>query len=228
LGYSPTVGICSSHFGEGYSGFWPQWWQGVKSLNKQPAQIAISHDLQNKAEVESAILPEYKEITKTIEMTGTFAQFKLAMQRALTTDWLSVGDVDDQYLPEAFDELDQAHAEGCDLYIDKIRLKHDGSIMQGTWQPDQIPDRMTCPGNAPIKRELYERTGGHSRDAIFDDWELYIRCVAAGAKPFHASTVRTIYDMGYGRTTMSGVARPASNDIIGKQQIARVRQKLGL
>jgi hypothetical protein len=228
LEYSPTIGICSSHFGTGYSGFWPQWWQGVKSLNKQPAEIVIVHDPANKDEVLDNIPQDYKSITKTIEMNGTYSDFRLAMRRALRTHWISVGDVDDQYLPSAFDELDQAHAEGCDLYIDKIRLKHDGSIMQGTWQPDQIPNRMTCPGNAPIKRELYERTGGHSRDAIFDDWDLYIRCVAAGAKPFHASTVRIIYDMGYGRTTMSGVGRPASNDIIGREQIARVRQELGL
>ena len=224
---SPTVGICSSLFGTGYSGFYPRWWAGIKSLNKQPAEIVIVHDPDNTAEVLDSIPQDYKEITKTIEMTGTYSEFRLAMQRGLTTDWLSVGDVDDQYLPGAFDELDQADAEGCDIYIDKVQFKHDGSIFEGTWQPDQIPYRMTCPGNAPIKRELYEKTGGSTSGSFYDDWELYIRCVAAGAKPFHASTVRLIHDLGHDRVTLSGVNRPSINDSIGQDAIARVRQELG-
>ena len=224
---SPTVGICSSLFGTGYSGFYSRWWAGVKSLNKQPAEIVIVHDPDNRAEVLDSIPQDYKSITKTIEMTGTYSEFRLAMQRGLKTDWLSVGDVDDQYLPGAFDELDQADAEGCDIYIDKVQFKHDGSIFEGTWQPDQIPYRMTCPGNAPIKRELYERTGGSTAGSYYDDWELYIRCVAAGAKPFHASTVRLIHDLGHDRVTLSGVNRPSINDSIGQDAIAKVRLELG-
>lgn len=224
---SPTVGICSSLFGTGYSGFYPRWWAGVKSLNKQPAEIVIVHDPDNKAEVLDSIPQEHKSITKTIEMTGTYSDFRLAMQRGLKTDWLSVGDVDDQYLSGAFDELDQADAEGCDIYIDKVQFKHNGSIFEGTWEPDQIPYRMTCPGNAPIKRELYEKTGGATGGSFYDDWELYIRCVAAGAKPFHASTVRLIHDLGHDRVTLSGVNRPSINDSIGHDAIARVRQELG-
>ena len=224
---SPTVGICSSLFGTGYSGFYPRWWAGVKSLNKQPAEIVIVHDPDNRAEVLDSIPQDYKSITKTIEMTGTYSDFRLAMQRGLKTDWLSVGDVDDQYLSGAFDELDQADAEGCDIYIDKVQFKHDGSIFEGTWQPDQIPHRMTCPGNAPIKRELYERTGGSTSGSFYDDWELYIRCVAAGAKPFHASTVRLIHDLGHDRVTLSGVNRRRINDSIGQDAIAKVRQELG-
>jgi hypothetical protein len=227
LEYSPSIGICSSLFGTGYSGFYPRWWGGIKSLKKQPAEIVIAHDPQNKAEVLDSIPQEYKSITKTIEMTGNYSDFRLAMYRGLKTDWLSVGDVDDCYLPEAFDELDQAHNEGCDIYIDKVQFKHNGSIFEGTWQPDQIPYRMTCPGNAPIKRELYEKTGGSTSGSFYDDWELYIRCVAAGAKPFHASTVRLIHDLGHDRVTLSGVNRPAVNDTIGQDAIARVRQELG-
>jgi hypothetical protein len=227
LANSPTVGICSSLFGTGYSGFYPRWWAGVKSLNKQPAEIVIVHDPDNRAEVLDSIPQDYKSITKTIEMTGTYSDFRLAMQRGLKTDWLSVGDVDDQYLSGAFDELDQADAEGCDIYIDKVQFKHNGSIFEGTWEPDQIPYRMTCPGNAPIKRELYEKTGGSTSGSFYDDWELYIRCVAAGAKPFHASTVRLIHDLGHDRVTLSGVNRPSINDSIGHDAIARVRQELG-
>jgi hypothetical protein len=214
-------------FGTGYSGFYPRWWAGVKSLNKQPAEIVIVHDPDNRAEVLDSIPQDYKSITNTIEMTGTYSDFRLAMQRALKTDWLSVGDVDDQYLPGAFDELDQAHAEGCDIYIDKVQFKHDGSIFEGTWEPEHIPYRMTCPGNAPIKRELYEKTGGATGGSFYDDWELYIRCVAAGAKPFHASTVRLIHDLGHDRVTLSGVNRPSINDSIGQDAIAKVRQELG-
>ena len=223
-----TLGLGVSLFGTTYSEFFPNYWEGVKSLHRQPDAIVIAHDAQNKDWVESLIPQKYKEITKTIEMEGEFAEFMLAIQTAQTTDWISICGADDRYLPGAFDELDQADAEGCDIYIDKLQMKHDGSIMEGRWIPQEIPNRMTCPGGAPIKRSLLEKTGGHTKGAIFDDWELYIRCVAAGAKPFHASTVRIIYDIGHGRVTMSGVGRPSNHDQIGRAHIDQVKQELGL
>jgi len=222
-----TLGLGVCLFGTTYSEFFPNYWEGIKSLKRQPDAIVVAHDAQNKDWVESLIPPEYKEITKTIEMEGEFAEFMLAIQTAQTTDWISICGADDRYLPGAFDELDQADAEGCDIYIDKLQMKHDGSIMQGRWLPEVIPQRMTCPGGAPIKRTLLEKTGGHTKGAIFDDWELYIRCVAADAKPFHATTVRLIHDLGHDRVTLSGVNRPRINDSIGQDAIAKVRQELG-
>lgn len=222
-----TLGISNSLFGTGYSGFYPRWWAGIESLNRQPDCIVIAHDSQNKQEVLDNIPARYKEITKTIELEGTYTDYRRAMQEAQTTDWISVGDVDDQYLPEAFDELEQAHAEGCDIYIDKVQFKHDGSILSGTWQPERIPYEMTCPGNAPIRRTMYEKTGGTSSGTTFDDWELYIRCVHANAKPYHANTVRLIHDLGHDRVTLSGVNRSMAQDQQSKEAIARVRQELG-
>jgi hypothetical protein len=223
-----TLGLGVALFGTSYSEFFPNYWKGVQSLSRQPDAVVVAHDAQNKDWVDSVIPQEYKTITKIIEMQGEFADYLLAIQTEQTTDWISICGADDYYLPGAFDELDQADAQGCDIYIDKIQMKHDGSIMEGRWIPELIPERMTCPGAAPIKRELFERAGGHTKGAIFDDWELYIRCVAADAKPFHASTIRIIYDIGYGRVTMSGVGRPSSHDEIGKAHIQRVRQELGL
>jgi hypothetical protein len=167
-----TIGIGVSLFGTAYSEFLPQWWEGVKSLNRQPDAIVICHDSQNKDYVESLIPDAYKAITNPIEMEGEFADFMLAIQAKQTTDWISVCNVDDYYLPGAFDELEQADQEGCDIYIDKLQIKHNGSIMEGRWIPERLPFEMTCPGAAPIKRELFERTGGHTKGAIYDDWEL--------------------------------------------------------
>jgi hypothetical protein len=222
-----TLGVGVSLFGTAYNEFMPQWWAGVESLNRQPDAIVICHDPQNNEYVKSLVPAKYKKITRRIEMEGEFADFMLAIQSKQTTDWISVCNVDDYYLPTAFDELDQADQAGCDIYIDKIQLKHDGSIMDGRWIPEKIPYEMTCAGAAPIKRELFERTGGHTKGAIYDDWELYIRCVAAGAKPYHANTVRIVHDLGYGRVTMSGVGRPATNDQIGLAHIAKIRTELG-
>jgi hypothetical protein len=222
-----TLGISSSLFGTGYSGFYPRWWAGIESLNRQPDAIVIAHDARNKEEVLANIPEQYKDITKTIELEGTYTDYRRAMQESQTTDWISVGDVDDQYLPGAFDELDQADAEGCDIYIDKVQFKHNGSILEGRWIPEKIPYEMTCPGNAPIKKTLYDKTGGTSSGTYFDDWELYIRCVHAGAKPYHASTIRLIHDLGHDRVTLSGVNRSMAKDQESKEAIARVRQELG-
>jgi hypothetical protein len=222
-----TIGIGTCVFGLGYGQFINRWWNGVKNLNRQPDSLVVAFDKANSELVLNSIPDKYKKITKTIELVGDFSDFMLAIQTNQDTDWISLCGVDDEYLPGAFDELENAHNLGFDIYIDKLQLRHDNSILEGQWLPEEIPYRMTCPGGAPIKRELFNKTGGHTKGAIFDDWELYIRCVKAGAKAYHSNTVRIIYDLGYERQTTSGVNRPSENDVIGKEHIARVRKELG-
>jgi hypothetical protein len=226
---SLSIGLSAGVFGTRYTGFIEQWWDGVIGLNRQPDTIVFVHDAQNK-EAALAKLPEqYKDITQFIEFDGDdFGEFRHLMQANQTADWFSVCGIDDQYLPGAFDEIEQADAEGCDIYIDKVQFKHNGQILEGRWLPDEIPHRMTCPGAAPMKLELYNKTGGVTKGTIWDDWELYIRCVVAGAKPYHANTVRIIHDLGYDHETLSGVKRNSQNDEIGNAYIAKVRQELGL
>lgn len=224
-----TIGISAGVYGTRYTGFIEQFWDGVLSLNRQPDTIVFVYDAQNK-EPSWAKLPEqYKEITKFIEFDGeNYGEFRHLMQTNQTADWFSVCGIDDQYLPGAFDEIEQADAEGCDIYIDKVKFKHNGQILEGRWEPENIPHRMTCPGAAPMKLDLYNKTGGVTKGTIWDDWELYIRCVVAGAKPYHANTVRIIHDLGYDHETLSGVKRNSQNDEIGNAYIAKVRQELGL
>ena len=226
---SLTIGLSAGVFGTRYTGFIEQWWDGVIGLNRQPDTIVFVYDAQNKEAVLAKLPEQYKEITKFIEFDGDdFGEFRHLMQTNQTADWFSVCGIDDQYLPAAFDEIEQADAEGCDIYIDKVQFKHNGQILEGRWEPEHIPHRMTCPGAAPMKLDLYNKTGGVTKGTIWDDWELYIRCVVAGAKPYHANTVRIIHDLGYDHETLSGVKRNSQNDEIGNAYIAKVRQELGL
>jgi hypothetical protein len=228
LANSFTIGISAGLYGTRYNSFLPQWWAGVIGLNRQPDTIVFLHDAQNANYVKAEMPNQYTEITKFIQFDGEdFGEFRHIMQINQTADWFSVCGVDDQYLPEAFDEIDQAEAEGCDIYIDKLQFKHNGEIMRGRWIPEEIPYRMTCPGAAPMKLELYKKTGGVTKGTIYDDWELYIRCVVAGAKPYHANTIRIVHDLGYNHETLSGVNRQPILDAMGQDHIARVRQELG-
>jgi hypothetical protein len=204
------------------------WWDSVKTLNRQPDSILFAYDSQNKSLVENNIPDEYKGSTKLIELDGDYWEYRQAVQANQTADWFSICGIDDRYLPGAFDQLDQANAEGCDIYIDKLQYKHNGQILDGRWIPEEIPSRMTCPGQATVKRELFEKTKGVTKGSIYDDWELYIRFVAAGAKPFHADTIRIIHDLGYDHVTLSGINRESTNDDYGKAHIQQVRHELGL
>jgi hypothetical protein len=204
------------------------WWDSVKTLNRQPDSILFAYDSQNKSLVENNIPDEYKRSTKLIELDGDYWEYRQAVQANQTADWFSICGIDDRYLPGAFDQLDQANAEGCDIYIDKLQYKHNGQILDGRWIPEEIPSRMTCPGQATVKRELFEKTKGVTKGSIYDDWELYIRFVAAGAKPFHADTIRIIHDLGYDHVTLSGINRESTNDDYGKTHIQQVRHELGL
>jgi hypothetical protein len=222
-----TIGIGTGLWGTRYNSFVPQWWEGVKTITRQPDSIVFVHDAQNRDYVHEQIPEQYKTITSFVEMAGEFSDFMHAMAWNQTADWYSLCGVDNKYLPGVFDQIEQADAEGCDIYIDKLKVKDSDEILEGRWIPEQIPYRMTCPGAAPIKRELFLKTGGPTKGAIYDDWELYIRCVKAGAKPFHATTFRCLYDMGRNHVTMSGVNRPPEHDQLGRSHIAKVRQELG-
>jgi hypothetical protein len=224
-----TLGIGTCLFGTAdYGEFVDRWWEGVIALNRQPDSIVIAHDSANAGLILHSVPKSYKSITTFLEMEGEYSDFMQAIQVNQKADWFSLCGIDDQYLPGAFDQLDQADAEGCDIYIDKLQLLHNGSIMEGCWAPELIPTQMTCPGAAPIKRELFLKTKGVSEGSQYDDWELYMRCVAVGAKPFHANTIRIIHDLGYNRQTRSGINRAAHIDELGKQHIANVRAELGL
>lgn len=223
-----TLGLGSVLFGTRYSSFLIGWWDSVKTLNRQPDSILFAYDSQNKSLVENNIPDEYKGSTKLIELDGDYWEYRQAVQANQTADWFSICGIDDRYLPGAFDQLDQANAEGCDIYIDKLQYKHNGQILDGRWIPEEIPSRMTCPGQATVKRELFEKTKGVTKGSIYDDWELYIRFVAAGAKPFHADTIRIIHDLGYDHVTLSGINRESTNDDYGKAHIQQVRHELGL
>lgn len=223
-----TLGLSAGVYGTRYTKFIPQWWQGVIGLRRQPDSIVFVYDQQNKEYALSQIPEQYKNITKFLEFNGEdFGEFRHLSQINQTADWVSVCGIDDQYLPGAFDELEQAHIQGCDIYIDKVQFKHNAEIMKGRWIEEEIPFRMTFPGAAPIKLELYKKTGGVRRGTLWDDWELYIRCLAAGAKPYHSNTIRIIHDLGYDHETLSGVNRNPENDKLGAAHIATVRAELG-
>jgi hypothetical protein len=215
-------------FGTRYSSFVEGWWASVETLNRQPDSIIFVHDTHNKSLVEASVPEEYKNITTLIQLDGQYWEYRQAVQANQTADWFSICGIDDRYLPGAFDELELANEQGCDLYIDKLQYKHNGQILDGRWIPEEVPHRMTCPGQATCKRELFQKTKGVTQGSIYDDWELYIRFVAAGAKPYHADTIRIIHDLGYDHVTLSGVNRDSTNDDIGKQHIAQVRYELGL
>ena len=223
-----TLGLGAVLFGNRYSSFVDGWWESVTKINRQPDSIIFVHDTYNKRLVEASVPEEYKDITTLIQLDGEYWEYRQAVQANQTADWFSICGIDDRYLPRAFDELELANEQGCDLYIDKLQYKHNGQILDGKWIPEEVPHRMTCPGQATCKRELFQKTKGVTKGSIYDDWELYIRFVAAGAKPYHAETIRIIHDLGYDHVTLSGVNRDSTNDDIGKQHIAQVRYELGL
>jgi hypothetical protein len=223
-----TLGLGSVLFGTRYNSFLVGWWDSVKTLTRQPDSIVFVHDSDNKNFVEINVPDEYKGITTLIQLDGEYWEYRQAVQANQKADWFSICGIDDRYLPGAFDELELADEQGCDLYIDKLQYKHNGQILEGRWIPEEVPHRMTCPGQATAKKDLFQKTKGVTQGSIYDDWELYIRFVAAGAKPYHADTIRIIHDLGYDHVTLSGVNRERSNDSVGKDHIAKVRQELGL
>ena len=202
-----TISVVAAIWGDRYRRFVPAWWDSVAALQRQPDEVVIITDRENFDYVHSSKPFGYKvptAITGYVQPLEFNKYWDTAFRNA-TKDWIATCCIDDVFLPEALNDIDKADEQGCELIADSCKLSHTNTIWRGYWNPEEIFDRITMPGAAPMKRELYERVGGFDREIYWSDWAFYMKCAKAGVKVFHSDIVRIVFDEGANHQTQSGI-----------------------
>lgn len=212
-----SLSVVTACWGEQYAEFIPRWWQGLQSLNRKPDEIIIGIVEGDPVGLAKSI-PEGIE-AKVVVLPDLPINYKFEEAiNHVTSKWFSLIPIDDELLPGAYDELDQADAQGAELYIDSIQYRHNGQIWKGHWDHASIATLMPAPQLIPCTLELYKRLG-QKFDYRWSDWVFQIDAAKAGAKPFIASTVRMLFDSGLDRVTESG---PNCDPAIRREEDSKV------
>jgi hypothetical protein len=196
------VGCC---WGIDYKQFIPQWWSGVLRLNRKPDEIILGIDPGDPTDFVKSI-PEQLDVKIVTLPEGNPAEkWDFAIRKA-TSKWWCYSPIDDELLPEAFDEIDKADSEGAEIYIDSIMVRQTGFHARGHWDTSNIAHALMVPGWMPTTVDIYKRLA--RTDYKFNDWVFQIDAAKQGAKVYFSNTKRMIWDAGYNRHTISSDLNP--------------------
>ena len=221
-----TIGLPLAIWGQDYGQFLDRWLEGVNGLERKPDEIVVVTDEKNRGIAD--------DLQTDIPFTTHFlrcADYRLwdYAIRQLTTDWLAICNVDDVFLPKALNELQLADDAGCDIVLDRLRVRGSNHIWSGSFDPVVIPFQFTMPGAEPMKRKLYLDAGGFDYRFQFPDWAMAVHMVHRGlGKPYAASTERILFDPGDTRLTMSGMNQSYNIKAAGTAQVHELSRSLGL
>jgi hypothetical protein len=197
-----TLSVITGCWGKDYAAFADQWWRGVLSLNRKPDEIIFGIEEGDPENLLETIPAGVEATVLTFPTEGINYRYDHLILNS-TSKWFSFVPIDDELLPEAFDEIDQADESGAELYVDSIVYRNTGRVWKGHWNYENIRYVMPAPQLIPSTKELYERLG-MKFDYRWSDWIFQIDAAKANAKPYIASTCRLIFDEGLTRLTESG------------------------
>lgn len=213
-------------WGTAYSQFFSRWLDGVNRLARKPDEIVIVTDEANK-DIANNADTSIPLKTYSFEIAD-YRLWDIAI-RNCSSDWVAICNIDDQFLPNALDQIDQAEKAGANLLVDSLRVKGTNHRWTGYWDAATIPNRFTMPGAEPMKKDLYIAAGGYDHNFQFPDWALAVHMVHKNlARPFTANTERIIFDPGDDRVTMSGNSANPQIKAAGTAQVRELSKSLGL
>jgi hypothetical protein len=212
-------------WGERYSEFLPQWWDGVRSLETQPDEIIIVTDDKNFPAV-AASVERWEKVRVIKENLTSYAQFWNRAIELCSGKWIAICNVDDQFRPKGLNSIPQAEAQGKNLVCDAIRTKGSDYVQQTIWNPDALNYEFELGGANPMTKALWQAAEGFPEGIRFADWGLALGMRKTGlVEPYVTSEIRIVYDRGYDRLTLSGATLGADERAEGREQIRQlVRQ----
>ena len=205
-------------WGDGYSSFLPQWWEGVNSLETKPFEIIIVTDEKNFPAVAAGFQENLKiEVRNDLK---TYAEFWNRAIELCSGKWIALCNVDDQFMPKGLNSIPEAEKQGCNLVCDAIRTKGTDHIQQTVWHPEELNYLMDLGGANPMTKALWQAAGGFPEGIRFADWGLALKMRQTGlVKPYTTPEIRIVYDRGYDRLTLSGASLGPDDRAKGNEEI---------
>jgi hypothetical protein len=204
-----TIGIVTTVWGDRYTRFIPNWWAAVATLERQPDEVTIVTDAINEEAIRANAPSNLLDVLNIVIVPNPeeleFNDFWDKAYRSCNQKWMVTCCIDDVFLAKALNAIDEADAAEAELVIDGCIMAPHNSIWNGYWNPAEIFNTITLPGNAPMTKDLYERVGGFDRDIYWSDWAFYMKAAKAGVKVYQTDILRIVFDVGPNHETRSGV-----------------------
>jgi hypothetical protein len=218
-----SIGIVTTVWGDKYTRFIPAWWEAVSTLERQPDEVTFVTDSINEEAIRSNAPSHLVDALNIVVVTNPeeldFNDFWDKAYRSCNQKWMVTCCIDDVFLPKALSAIDAAELAEAELVIDGCILYPHNTVWNGYWNPDDIYNRITLPGNAPMTKELYERVGGFDREIYWSDWAFYMKAAKAGVKVYQTDTMRITHNLGTDYKTRSGVSLDSDTRQKADQQI---------
>jgi hypothetical protein len=215
-----TVSMVTALYGAQYVQYLNRWWQSVISLNRQPDEIVLATGPGDEFGLLNSVPKQYLDIVVHIEAdaSGVHGPWYAGIQ-ATKSHWIFGCGVDDQFSPDALNEIENASLSNADLIIDNIKFLQ-GGFWSGTWDTKNIKNRGFAPGGvAGHTQKIKHFWGLIPKNLRWNDWAFYGLCVKNNVNIYQAQTTRMIHDLGTGHQTISGVNRDSSQDQIANQEL---------
>ena len=218
--------IVVAAWGLRYKPYVSRWWESVRKLNRKPDEIVLATNLHDPCELLTSI-PEWVD-TPIVKIQIDSEDHNLIWTeaaKATTKEWIVGMPIDDQYHSQALDFLELVDG---DIVIDNCQFLQGGEWIP-SWNTEDTHNRRFAPaGIGPYRRSLLPMFEESLKDYYWNDWVFYLLAVKRGVKAYRTQNYRMIHDLGYDHETMSGANSDHAKTAMADQQLAQVRQELGL
>lgn len=222
----PLISLPLAIWGDGYSSFLPQWWEGVRSLETKPDEIIIVTDDNNFPAV-AASVPDWGDVRVIKENLNSYAEYWNKAISLCGGKWIALCNVDDYFLPRGLNSILEAEKRGKNLVCDAIRTKGSDFVQQTMWVAHDLDHDFQLGGANPMTKALWQAAGGFPEGIRFADWGLALGMRKTGlVEPYVTSEIRIVYDRGYDRLTLSGARLGAAERAEGMEQIRQLAKSL--
>lgn len=136
----------------------------------------------------SAFDQNARQVNVIHQPDGTLARARNEAALRATSDYLCFLDADDELAPGYLDAIEQAHhdAPGWALYAPAVQYVHpDGATDPAIPNAGRWPDMNECVIGTVLRRDLFNEVGGFRELPSLEDYDLWLRCVKAGATIVH-------------------------------------------
>jgi hypothetical protein len=197
-----SLAIFTSSRAERYGVFIPRWWQAITELERQPDQIVIAYHESNLCKVPESVPKEYASRTKLVvsDSEDGLIYGNLAVDAA-ETDWLAFCGLDDQVLPNAYDELELCSE--AEILVANLKLSN-GSDSFGSWDTQRMRHENPMAALSPFRKSLWQRVGGMPQ-IYWGDWGFWMKSAIAGATTYQSQNFQALFDLGANHETESGL-----------------------
>jgi glycosyltransferase involved in cell wall biosynthesis len=213
-----TISLPLAIWGTGYAEFLPRWWEGVQSLETEFLEVVIVTDRQNYPAVMKAVT-DFSKVRIRVETHANYAGFWNRAIELCQGKWFAMCNADDQFLPGALSQIQEADESGHNLLCDNLKNKGSETTQTAFWRPEEFGYTFTLLGANPMTKHLWEAAGGFLPGIRFADWGLAIQMDKTGlVKPFYCASMRIIYDVGHDRPTLSGASLSSTDRAEANEQ----------